>query len=76
MSKNSNIRQRATRQYPPTKIIVNKDTIREARNVLMTNGLKIEYGNEIGKIIIFAKNHGHAEKILGVFGQEYPNYAR
>ena len=40
----------------------------------MTNGLKIEYGNKIGKTIIFAKNHRHAEKILEVFNQEYPNY--
>ena len=54
--------------------IFNKDTIREALNVLMTNGLKIEYGNKIGKTIIFAKNHRHAEKILEVFNQEYPNY--
>lgn len=55
--------------------IFNKDTIREVLNVLMTNGLKIEYGNKIGKTIIFAKNHRHAEKILEVFGQEYPNYS-
>ena len=30
----------------------------------MTNGLKIDYGNKIGKTIIFAQNHKHAEKIL------------
>ena len=39
----------------------------------MTNGLKIDYGNKIGKTIIFAKNHNHAEKILEVFGKEYPH---
>lgn len=54
--------------------IFNKDTIREVLNILMTNGLKVEYGNKIGKTIIFAKNHRHAEEILEVFGQEYPNY--
>ena len=41
--------------------------------ILMTNGLKIDYGNKIGKTIIFAKNHLHAEKILEVFGKEYPH---
>ena len=39
----------------------------------MTNGLKIDYGNKLGKTIIFAKNHTHAEKILEVFGKEYPH---
>ena len=53
--------------------IFNEDTIREVLHVLMTNGLKIDYGNKIGKTIIFAKNHRHAEKILEVFGKEYPS---
>ena len=39
----------------------------------MRDGLKIDYGNKIGKTIIFAKNHQHAEKILEVFGKEYPH---
>jgi len=53
--------------------IFNEDTIREVLNVLMRDGLKIDYGNKIGKTIIFAKNHQHAEKILEVFGKEYPH---
>lgn len=53
--------------------IFNEDTIREVLNILMSEGLKIDYGNKIGKTIIFAKNHNHAEKILEVFGKEYPN---
>ena len=53
--------------------IFNEDTIREVLNILMTHGLKIDYGNKIGKTIIFAKNHTHAEKILEVFGKEYPH---
>ena len=53
--------------------IFNEDTIREVLNILMTHGLKIDYGNKIGKTIIFAKNHLHAEKILEVFGKEYPH---
>ena len=53
--------------------IFNEDTIREVLHILMTHGLKIDYGNKIGKTIIFAKNHTHAEKILEVFGKEYPH---
>lgn len=59
--------------------IFNEDTIREVLHVLMTNGLKVDYGNKIGKTIIFAKNHTHAEKILEIFNKEYPhlnNYAK
>ena len=44
--------------------IFNSDTIREVLHVLMTEGLKIDYGNNIGKTILFAKSHAHAEKIL------------
>ncbi len=53
--------------------IFNEDTIRQVLHVLMTEGLRIDYGNKIGKTIIFAKNHSHAEKILEVFGREYPH---
>ena len=52
--------------------IFNEDTIRQALRILMNTGLKIDYGQTIGKTIIFAKNHKHAEKILEVFGKEYP----
>ncbi len=53
--------------------IFNEDTIREVLNVLMTNGIRIDYGEKIGKTIIFAKNHRHAEKIFEVFNKEYPH---
>ena len=53
--------------------IFNEDTIREVLHVLMTTGLKIDYGNKLGKTIIFAKNHRHAEKIFEVFNKEYPH---
>ena len=55
--------------------IFNEDTIREVLRVLMENGLRIDYGNKIGKTIVFAKNHTHAEKILQVFNKEYPHLA-
>ena len=53
--------------------LFNEDTIRLALDLLMANGLKIDYGEKLGKTIIFAKNHRHAEKILEVFGKEYPH---
>ena len=53
--------------------LFNDDTIRLALNLLMTNGLKIDYGEKLGKTIIFAKNHRHAEKIREVFYKEYPH---
>jgi len=53
--------------------IFNEDTIREVLHILMTHGLKIDYGNKLGKTIIFAKSHAHAEEILRVFGKEYPH---
>ena len=52
--------------------IFNEDTMREVLRILMSEGLKIDYGSKIGKTIIFAKNHIHAEKILEAFGKEYP----
>ena len=53
--------------------IFNEDTIKEVLHVLMSNGLKVDYGEKIGKTIIFAKNHQHAEKIFEVFNKEYPH---
>ena len=53
--------------------VFNEDTIREVLNVLMTQGLRVRYGEQLGKTIIFAKNHAHAEKILEIFYKEYPS---
>lgn len=53
--------------------IFNEDTIKQVLHILMTDGLKIDYGQKLGKTIIFAKNHDHAEKILEVFHKEYPH---
>ena len=53
--------------------IFNVDTIRQVLDILMTDGIKVDYGQKIGKTIIFAKNHNHAEKILEVFHKEYPH---
>ena len=56
--------------------VFNEDTIRQVLHVLMRDGLKIDYGQKIGKTIIFAKNHEHAEKILEVFNKQYPELSR
>ena len=53
--------------------VFNEDTIRQVLHVLMTEGLKIDYGQKLGKTIIFAKNHAHAEKIHEIFNKEYPH---
>ncbi len=53
--------------------VFNADTIREVLHILMQNGLRIDYGEKLGKTIIFAKNHRHAEKIYDIFNQEYPH---
>ena len=52
--------------------IFNENTIRESLNIFMEKGLKVQSGSRIGKTIIFAKNHAHAERIYKVFGKEFP----
>ena len=53
--------------------VFNEDTIKDVLIILLTNGLRIDYGEKLGKTIIFAKNHRHAEKIYEVFNKEYPH---
>ncbi len=53
--------------------IFNEDTISQVLHTVMTDGLKIDYGQKIGKTIIFAKSHDHAEKILKTFNKNYPH---
>ncbi|MCL1791590.1 MAG: DEAD/DEAH box helicase family protein [Peptococcaceae bacterium] len=54
--------------------VFNEDTIRQALGVLMQFGQRVDYGEKIGKTIIFAKNHRHAEEILKVWNKEYADY--
>ena len=56
--------------------IFNEDTIKQVLHVLMKDGLTVDYGQKIGKTIIFAKNHDHAEKILEVFNKQYPELSK
>lgn len=54
------------------KYIFNLDTIDKVLQDLMTNGLKIQSGDLLGKTIIFAYNHKHAVKIVERFYALYP----
>ena len=40
----------------------------------MSDGLKVDGGNTIGKTIIFAKKHDHAEFIRKRFNANYPHH--
>ena len=53
--------------------VYNKDTCDRVLESLMNEGLKIENGDKLGKTIIFAYNHKHAELIVERFNALYPN---
>ena len=53
--------------------LFNENTIEQVLDLVMTKGIKINNGEKLGKTIIFAKNHRHAEKIYEIFGKEYPH---
>lgn len=52
--------------------LFNADTIDLVLNKLMEKGLKIEGGDKLGKTIIFAKSHRHAQAIVERFNKLYP----
>ncbi|HBG7378846.1 TPA: DEAD/DEAH box helicase family protein [Clostridioides difficile] len=54
--------------------LFNSDTIDLVLNKLMTEGLKIEGEEKIGKTIIFAKNTKHARAVVERFNKLYPKY--
>jgi len=54
--------------------IHNLDTIDKVLQDLMANGLKVQSGERIGKTIIFAYRHTHAELIVERFNKLYPEY--
>lgn len=54
--------------------IFNESTIVNVINILMKKGLKVDFGSKIGKTVIFAKNHVHAEAIRKTFYKQYPDY--
>lgn len=56
------------------KYIYNTDTVDKVLDDLMESGLKVESGEKLGKTIIFAANHKHAELIVERFNARYPQY--
>lgn len=54
--------------------LFNRDTIKKLLELLMEKGLKVKGGDELGKTIIFARNHRHAQKIVDTFNELYPEY--
>ncbi len=54
--------------------LFNQDTVDQALEILMEKGLKIAGGDRLGKTIIFARNHQHAEYIVSRFDYNYPHY--
>ena len=54
--------------------IFNEDTIDAVLQELMEHGLKVQSGERIGKTVIFAYNHHHAELIVNRFNVLYPEY--
>jgi len=56
------------------KWLFNKDTVDKVLEHLMSKGQKVAGGDRLGKTIIFAKNHDHAEFIAERFNANYPHY--
>ena len=54
--------------------LFNANTIDLVLNKLMSEGLRVEGGEKLGKTIIFAKNSRHAKAIVERFNKIYPEY--
>lgn len=53
--------------------LFNRDTVDKALKIMMETGIKVKGGDELGKTIIFAKNHNHAVFIAERFNALFPN---
>lgn len=56
--------------------LFNQDTVDKVLQSLMDFGHKVEGGDKLGKTIIFARNHKHAEFIYERFNELYPHLQR
>jgi type I restriction enzyme R subunit len=54
--------------------LFNEDTVDKVLEHLMRKGEKVADGDRLGKTIIFAKNHDHADFIYSRFNVNYPHY--
>ena len=57
------------------KWLFNQDTVDKVLEHLVTHGQKVAEGDRLGKTIIFAKNHKHAQFIAERFDANYPHLA-
>ena len=55
--------------------LFNKDTCRRVLEELMKWGYRVDNGETMGKTIIFAYNHKHAQMIVDCFHDLYPEYS-
>ena len=63
-------------EAPPSdinKFVFNKDTVKKVLEELMSNGIKTDAGDKLGKTIIFAYNKKHAQFIVDTFDEMYPH---
>ena len=56
------------------RFLFNKDTCCQVIEELMEQGLRVNNGETLGKSIIFAYNHKHAQMIVDSFHELYPDY--
>lgn len=56
------------------KFLFNADTVDKILECLMTNGIKVNGGDKLGKTIIFAANQEHADFIAERFDKNYKQY--
>ena len=54
--------------------LFNQDTVDKVLEHVITHGLKVAEGDRLGKTIIFAKNHEHAQYIAARFDANYPHH--
>ena len=54
--------------------LFNEDTADKVLEHLMLQGMKVADGDRMGKTIVFAKNHAHAQFIADRFDKNYPHY--
>ncbi len=54
--------------------VFNDDTDRAILRNLMENGLRNADGTRLGKTIIFARNHTHAQQLVRLFNELYPQF--
>ena len=57
------------------KWLFNAPTIDAVLHHVMSNGIKVEGGEKLGKTIIFARNHLHALAIRARFEKQFPHFA-